>query len=142
MNRRSILSSLSSMVVAALAWPRRAEAGVNLIKEKKYTYTTNFYNGFYVQNSLVPGQVPVNVRVYEQNAVTLLGGDKKAFSLTVNSNQQNALVYATTTSTRAVPFHQTADGQYPDQKDIYVLVSADPQTGEPRITQAPNGVTW
>jgi len=30
MNRRSILSSLSSMFVAALAWPRQAEASESI----------------------------------------------------------------------------------------------------------------
>ena len=145
MNRRSILSSLSTMFVAALACPRRAEAGVNLLPKltNKTTFVTKLYNGSYFQNSLVPGQIPLNVKAYGQSAVTLTGGAKKEFSKTVAQGSWADKVFAETASRSSfLDCHQEVGGNYPSQQTIYVLVSVATPDGKPTITQAPDGVTW
>lgn len=146
MNRRSILSSLSSMFLAALAWPRRAEAGSPSAKVPFKTFTTKVYNGSYVQNTLVPGQAPVNVSAYNQQAVSLLGGSTKTFSSDQNQDLIQTLVRAFTTpqsaNTSSYTFFAQGVGEgYPMQQTIYVLVSVG-YTGKPTITQAPVGVTF
>ncbi|MEI7688311.1 MAG: hypothetical protein WCL32_25170, partial [Planctomycetota bacterium] len=81
MNRRSILSSLSSIFVAALAWPRQADAsgGIDPKAPTKTTFYIRVYNGLYINTGrtakrtanrtaavgqLVPGQATLDVKAY------------------------------------------------------------------------------
>ena len=149
MNRRSILSSLSSMFVAALAWPRQAEAG-NGSRGKVYVppnhlYTTKIYNGSYdkQKQTLSPGLYAVNVSAYGQAAVTLAGGGKTQFESERGLGTESR-VLATNPETPQPETRSAVFDQYADTSSsvIYVLVCAASLTATPTITLAPSGVRF
>jgi len=149
MNRRSILSSLSSMFVAALAWPKQADA---TSEPKKFpTYYIKVYNGIYVSagrtanrtaaaGELVPGQSTVHVKAYGATSFTTLSpGSSCQFSKEASNSKavKSTFIAANgdATSTLALSQEKNA-GQI-----LYLLVNAS-GSAAPTITAAPPGVTF
>jgi hypothetical protein len=155
MNRRSILSSLSSMFLAALAWPRQADAGDSIDpKAPKYAYSIRVYNGLYINTGrtakstanrtaaagqLVPGQATLNVQAYSQNPfITLLPGVPEQFTQRRSYTPFDSTFYAKNgNAASSFNLRQT----YPETTMIYLLVNAS-GTAAPTITRAPPGVTF
>ena len=155
MNRRSILSSLSSMFVAALAWPRQADAaGGVAIKAPKTTFYIRVYNGLYINTGrtakrtanrtaaagqLVPGQATLDVNAYSRNpSITLLPGTTHEFTQRKSYTPFDSTFYAKN-GDAASSFNLRQ--AYPETTMIYLLVNAS-GTAAPTITRAPPGVTF
>ncbi len=159
MNRRSILSSLSSMFLAALAWPRQADASDSIDpKAPKYAYSIRVYNGLYINTGrtakstakstanrtaaagqLVPGQATLDVQAYSRNPfITLLPGMTHEFTQRKSYTPFDSTFYAKNgNAASSFNLRQT----YPETTMIYLLVNAS-GTAAPTITRAPPGVTF
>ena len=145
MNRRSILSSLSSMFVAALAWPRQADAtgGPKTLP----TYYIKVYNGVYVSagrtakrtaaaGELVPGQSTVDVKAYGAISFTTLPpGGQCTFSRERSTNPlMSNFIAKNGDATSQMGLSQGTN-------ILYILVSASGGAA-PTIELAPAGVTF
>ena len=139
MNRRSILSSLSSMCLAALAWPRNA-AGDGGSKTTSYTYKTKFYNGAWNGTALIPGQATLEVDAYNTyQFTTISAGQKIEKTITAKATNIENLVQVKNSQppgkqSQLIVFQK-------DGSTLYFLVFAS-GNGTPEITQAPFGVTF
>ncbi len=143
MNRRSILSSLSSMCLAALAWPRNA-AGEGSAAKTKYKYTIKVKNAFVGEGGeLVAGSSTLNVWAYGPNQKkTLTGGAVSAFSTQSPFDGIRATIYA---AFPEMPIQETSITILQEENTtLYYLAYADSLTRTRRITikQAPDGVTF
>lgn len=141
MNRRSILSSLSSMCLAALAWPRNAAGGgTGGTKNSTSTFKTKFYNGAWVGNALIPGQATLEVdayNAYEYTTITAGQIIEKTFSGKASFLQN---VVRAKNSQPPGDLSQQIIRQT-GGTTLYFLVFAS-GNGAPTITQAPNGVVF
>ena len=144
MNRRSILTSLSSMCLAALAWPRNA-AGSDDGKDVNSTYTIKVKNAFVGEGGkLVPGSSTLNVWAYDASkSKTLAGGAVGVYTKQVNdSGLIKATIYA---AFPELPKQETSISIFQDKDTtLYYLAYADSFTRTRRITitKAPPGVTF
>jgi hypothetical protein len=145
MNRRSILSSLSSMCLAALAWPRNAAAAGSGPKYALPSYNIKVKNAFVGEGGkLIPGPSTLNVWAYAADQVkTLTGGDVGKYGKGLNyGGRLQVTIYA---AFPEQPIQQTTATiyQFPDTT-LYYLAYADSRTRTPRITieQAPAGVKF
>ena len=147
MNRRSILTSLSSMCLAALAWPRNAAGGGFTYDNSKSTdneYTIRVKNAYVGDGGeLVPGTSTLNVWAYGAGkTATLTGGAVGVYTQTTILNTLNVTIYA---AFPEMPKQETAISitQYKNTT-LYYLAYADSLTRTRRITitKAPPGVTF
>ena len=145
MNRRSILSSLSLMFVAALAWPRQAEAG-NAAKGVKTTYQTRVYNGYYdiTLKKLVAGQRTYLVHYSNlgkplSGSKDLLPGQTVSFQSRILKDTKVFIDASTTT-----PIVQQGKGVFvQDAPVLYVLVRESwVSQGLLVVEEAPAGVKF
>ena len=150
MNRRSILTSLSSMLVAALAWPRKAEAmtGVRQTSQPFKTlavpnteFHTKIYNGYCEDGVVYPGTATLAVAAYGRSpSATLLPGQTATFDLRSvggdSFNKVTAQHLATLGKTSVAFFTQPINIPI-----LYILVNVT-GTDAPTITQAPAGVKF
>ena len=156
MNRRSILTSLSSMLVAALAWPRKAEAmtgygpgpagpdGEQQFKRWNVPNTefhTKIYNGYCEDGVVYPGTATLAVAAYGRSpSATLLPGQTATFDLRSvggdSFNKVTAQHLATLGKTSVAFFTQPINIPI-----LYILVNVT-GTDAPTITQAPAGVKF
>ena len=145
MNRRSILTSLSSMCLASLAWSRQARAGSprpNNAYSGKFDigYAMRVKNGLFVDGRVVNGQYPVNVGGYGQWPLkTLAGGQVGEWRASSSESPVSSPVAAQSTSTPPKK-SDTVIQQQPIV--IYVLVNLTSPDASPKITLAPPGVTF
>jgi len=145
MNRRSILSSLSSMFVAALAWPRQAEAG-NSAKGVKTTYQTRVFNGYYdtTTKQLVAGGAALEVyyhQVGKSRDIAILAPGQVATFKSVPV-VEGPTVFLTVYNSGIVGSPGSSARFEQDTLILYILTNASPPIGIPTITKAPAGVKF
>jgi hypothetical protein len=146
MNRRSILSSLSSMCLAALAWPRNAAgAGGDVFSKTKYFYYVKVKNAFVGEGGkLISGSSELDVWAYTRaNIATLTGGAVRLY--TFQNNSGNDITADISALFPLEPLSATFLGiNQKRNTTLYVLAYADSLTRTRRITikQAPPGVTF
>jgi hypothetical protein len=144
------------MCLAAIAWPRNAEAAAGAGGDGKFApiiFYVKVYNGVYVSptrtanrtaaaGQLVPGQSTVDVKAYGYNYITLSPGGSYMFSKQNGVQDPNRLVSVFYAKNSGAVSELTLE-QRKDQKTItlYVLVNASGKEA-PTITLAPAGVTF
>ena len=140
MNRRSILSSLSSMCLAALAWPRNAAGGDSAEKNAR-TFTIKVKNARVIEGGMiVSGQYPLNVWAYDPTKKkTLTSGAVGVYTRTAPVDSIFATIYAGSTG---MSLRETSLSTVQVDAVLYYLAYADSPTGTPTITKAPAGVTF
>jgi len=147
MNRRSILTSLSSMCLAALAWPRNAAGGgrSNLTIKDPFTYKIKVKNAFVGEDGkLISGSSELDVWAYgKANVATLTGGAVRLYTFQDTSGY--VIDVAISAMFPLEPMSQTSLN-IKQKKDttLYYLAYADSRTRTRRITieRAPDGVTF
>jgi hypothetical protein len=154
MNRRSILTSLSSMCLAALAWPRETKAGpggaaaLRSGKDSKGAPPVNLYvrvkNALVIEGGvIVPGQYPLNVWAYDPAQVkTLQGGEIGAYKSENVTGQFNVLVTIQARNTGTPPRETSLSFLQPALTTLYYFAYSNGPAEAPTITQAPTGVTF
>jgi hypothetical protein len=145
MNRRSILSSLSSMCLAALAWPRNAAGAGGDVFGKNYSYHVKVKNAFVGEGGkLISGSSELDVWAYTRaNIATLTGGAVRLY--TFQNNSGNDITADISALFPLEPLSETFLGiNQKRNTTLYVLAYADSLTRTRRITikQAPPGVTF
>ena len=144
MNRRSILSSLVSMFVAALAWPRHAEAARNNYKtDPSALVFAKVYNGFYLSGTgLIPGQYAINVYAYGQTQykITMTGGAIRLWSKIANNSTEPCTIDAASAVNANAKFQTVENQGY--GTTLYFLVNSSGPNAVPTITRAPAGVRF
>ena len=139
MNRRSILTSLSSMCLAALAWPRNAEAAVPNVGAAKgatLTNTIKVKNARVIEGGeIVPGQYPLNVSAYSSGAKTLGGGEVGVYETKTEKSVLATVIYAALVSDaskkNALAVNQSKGST------LYYLAYADGPAANPTIMLSP-----
>jgi hypothetical protein len=141
MNRRSIFSSLSSMFVAAIVWPRNAEAEFGAAKTIKETNTIKVKNARVIEGGIiVPGQYPLNVSAYSSAAKTLGSGEVGVYETKTEKSVLATVIYAAIVSDASKKNALTVDQA--KGSTLYYLAYSDGPTAAPTITQAPPGVKF
>jgi hypothetical protein len=150
MNRRSILTSLSSMCLAALAWPRNAAGGggrTNLtIKVPKAIYKIKVKNAFVGEGGkLIPGSSTLDVWAYSDSQITTLtGGDVRLYQKQLD-NDPGQIKVEISAAFPEEPIQKTSiEITQKTDTTLYFLAYADSLTRTRRITitKAPPGVTF
>jgi hypothetical protein len=146
MNRRSILSSLSSMCLAALAWPRNAAgAGGDVFSKTTYFYYVKVKNAFVGEDgTLTPGSSELDVWAYNKaNIASLTGGAVRLYKY---QNSSGGIVTAEISADFPLEPKSPTTIKFDQGKNttLYYLAYADSLTRTRRITikQAPPGVTF
>ena len=146
MNRRSILTSLSSMCLAALAWPRNAAGGgISDPKNPKNTFTIKVKNAFVGEGGkLVPGSSELDVWAYGGDQIKSLTGG--AVGVYTNKTFSSSITEVDISAAFPEPPKQEAVISIFQDKNttLYYLAYADSFTRTRRITitKAPAGVTF
>ena len=136
MNRRSILSSLSSMCLAVLAWPRNAEAEFGAAKSVKKTNTIKVKNARVIEGGeIVPGQYPLNVSAYSSGAKTLGGGEVGVYETKTEKSVLATVIYAALVSDASKKNALTVDQV--KGSTLYYLAYSDGPTAAPTIMLSP-----
>ncbi len=154
MNRRSILTSLSSMCLAALAWPRETKAGpggaaaLRSGKDSKGAPPVNLYvrvkNALVIEGGvIVPGQYPLNVWAYDPAKVKTLQGGEIGEYKSADTYKEEILVTIQARNTGTPP-RETSRSFFQTRKDttLYYFAYSNGPAEAPTITQAPKGVTF
>jgi len=134
------------MFVAALAWPRQAEAGQASDKASPGEFVhAKVYNGFYLSGTgLIPGQYAINVYAYgqTQNKITMTGGTIRFW---LANNSINNTTTCTINAASAVNTNAKSQKSVSNQRNgttLYFFANSSAPNEAPTITQAPAGVTF
>ena len=132
------------MFVAALAWPRQAEAG-NAAKGVKTIYQTRVFNGYYdtTTKKLVAGGATLNVYYWKAlnsfDQAILAPGQVGTFNSVPMVEGPKVLLTVFNPALDVVGFSARFEQ---DTLILYILTNASPPSGAPTTTQAPAGVKF